>query len=141
MITQLFWEPTVGVAIPRPSSFVWLLIHVRLGACDRQMYEDGRWGGTNSERSRPVCSETESVILEPEEFQSQETPSVPVHLLFPETLSFPNRYSRGCGCLGIVHGELRVGYLLLCHLLIQACIPRQPLPGALEQEARPGWCQ
>lgn len=35
IITWHLWEPMVGVVIPRPSSFVWLLTHVRLGVCDR----------------------------------------------------------------------------------------------------------
>lgn len=46
---QLLLEPMVSVVIPRPSSFVWLLIHVRLGVCDRPKGEDGKWAGTNSE--------------------------------------------------------------------------------------------
>lgn len=35
IITWQLWEPIVGVVIPRPSSLVWLLTHVRLGVCDR----------------------------------------------------------------------------------------------------------
>lgn len=36
IIAQLLQEPIVGVVILRPSYFVWLLICVKLGICDRQ---------------------------------------------------------------------------------------------------------
>lgn len=45
----MLWELMVGVVIPRPCSFLWLLIHVRLGVRDRQKWKDGKWVGTNSE--------------------------------------------------------------------------------------------
>lgn len=70
------------VQVLRPSYSVWLLIRVRLGLCNGQKQEDGKWVGQILSPAGLSVQKPDLSSQSLKDFKSREVPSVPVHQLF-----------------------------------------------------------